>query len=378
MRSNRTNYKIDWWDNGRTDPYRIIFKKNGVKSVYKFLESGSLSTLTIGNTRYTFSQSAGSLEVQSSEDISSRMLLAPGDESANEVHSGHRRLYDCPDCEETWDTLCDVGIEEVCYWVELLPSVFYWDAQYSLTVMCTAMGAACDTSAADTCEGQCIEGEMNWLFCDAPPAKRCINSTAVGKYVIRTCSFFGLHGAFASSNVKVRSECLPLNPPPGHLGRSPFVAVLTLSSSSNTLTSKVPLPSRLQLRSLTRLQLRSSTRLQLRSPTRLQLRSPTRLQLRSPTRLQLRSPTRLLLRSSNRLLLRSPTRLQLRSSTRHQLRSSIRRRPLRLRSRRRRQVNGCYSRGKLFPEYAYCCRCWVMPALCHHEPKPTANMCATK
>eukprot|EP00904_Undaria_pinnatifida_P006370 jgi/Undpi1/2863/HiC_scaffold_14.g06240.m1 len=158
VRSNRTNYKIDWWDNGRADPYRIIFKKNGVKSVYKFLESGSLSTLTIGNTRYTFSQSAGSLEVQSSEDISSRMLLAPGDESANEVHSGHRRLYDCPDCEETWDTLCDVGIEEVCYWVELLPSVFYWDAQYSLTVMCTAMGAACDTSAADTCEGQCIEG----------------------------------------------------------------------------------------------------------------------------------------------------------------------------------------------------------------------------
>eukprot|EP00904_Undaria_pinnatifida_P013079 jgi/Undpi1/8901/HiC_scaffold_25.g11363.m1 len=157
VRSYRTNYKIDWWDNGRADPYRIIFKKSGLKSVYKFLESGSLSTLTIGNTRYTFSQSAGSLEVPSSEDIGSRMLLAPEDEDAEEVHFGHRRLYDCPDCEETWDTLCDVGIEEVCGWVELLPSVFESDAQYSLTVMCTAMAAACDTSAADTCEGQCIE-----------------------------------------------------------------------------------------------------------------------------------------------------------------------------------------------------------------------------
>ena len=187
VRSYKTNYRIDWWDNGRADPYRIIFNKSGVKSVYKFLESGSLSTLTIGDTRYTFSQSAGSLEVQSSEDIGSRMLLAPEDEDAKDVHSGQRRLYDCPDCEETWDTLCNVGIEEVCDWVELLPSDFDSDAQYSLTVMCNAMGAACDTSAADTCEGQCIEGDIG---CSVPrilrpPAKICINCTEVGKFEVR-------------------------------------------------------------------------------------------------------------------------------------------------------------------------------------------------
>lgn len=165
VRKNRTNYRIDWWDDGREEPYRIIFRKSGVRSDYRFEESGRLSTLTIEDTQYTFTSNLeaanGSPEVQAST-TGSRMLLASEEYGAlEEAHFDHRRLYECADCENTWDTLCSVGIVDVCFWVPLLPSIFDEDAQFSLTTMCTALGSACDTTpASDTCEGECIEGEL--------------------------------------------------------------------------------------------------------------------------------------------------------------------------------------------------------------------------
>lgn len=96
-------------------------------------------------------------------DVGSRMLLASEvDEVVEEVPSESRRLYECQDCEETWDTLCEVGIVDICFWVELLPNVFSEDAQSSMTTMCSEMGAACYTSASDTCEYQCTEGEIGY------------------------------------------------------------------------------------------------------------------------------------------------------------------------------------------------------------------------
>lgn len=158
-----TNYWVDWYDDGRDEPYEVIFRKYGVSSIYTFQESGSLKTLSAGNYKYTFSTEVeagdGSQETLSSADIGSRMLLASEARDIEEVHTGSRRLYECTDCEETWDTLCDVGLDDVCYWVQLLPSVFSEEAQFSLVTMCSEFGAACDTSAFDTCDGQCTEGE---------------------------------------------------------------------------------------------------------------------------------------------------------------------------------------------------------------------------
>ena len=167
VRSFRTNYRIDWWDDGRDRPYRIIYKKNGLRSDYTFDESGHLKTLRVGRTTYTFdsaNQAAnGSAEIQSSS-VGSRMLLSAEEyEALEDVHSVRRRLYDCTDCENTWDTLCGVGIVDVCNLVPLLPSNFNDDAQSSLTIMCGALGAACETPAFDTCEGRCIAGELHIL-----------------------------------------------------------------------------------------------------------------------------------------------------------------------------------------------------------------------
>ena len=88
VKSFKTKYRIDWWDDGRVEPYRVIFRKFGLKSIYTFEESGSLKTLTVGNTQYTFSPSGevgdGPQEVQAS-NTGSRMLLTSGDETLEDV-----------------------------------------------------------------------------------------------------------------------------------------------------------------------------------------------------------------------------------------------------------------------------------------------------
>ena len=146
----KTNHRIDWWDDGRKEPYRVTFWKFGLKSVYRFGESGNLRSLTVQDRQYTFPA-----------DIVTRMLVSDEeDQTEDGIHSSRRRLFPCADCEETWDTLCDVGLADVCFLHEFPQEDFNDDAVKSLRRMCTAFGAACETSAFDTCEGQCIGGVL--------------------------------------------------------------------------------------------------------------------------------------------------------------------------------------------------------------------------
>ena len=46
VRTYRTNYRVDSWDDGRDEPYRVTFWKFGLKSVYLFDVSGHLKSLT--------------------------------------------------------------------------------------------------------------------------------------------------------------------------------------------------------------------------------------------------------------------------------------------------------------------------------------------
>ena len=154
----KTNHRIDWWDDGRDKPYRVTFWKFGLKSVYLFGESGNLKSLTVRDREYTFSSNTGS-----------RMLLASQqDEFEEDIYRGGRRLFPCTDCEETWDTLCSVGLADVCFLHEFPREDFNDDAEDSVRRMCTAFGAACEASAFDTCEGQCIAGELRFLRLPSP------------------------------------------------------------------------------------------------------------------------------------------------------------------------------------------------------------------
>lgn len=161
-----TDFRIDWWDDDRSEPYEVHFTTYDVSSVYTFDASGGLTTLKTSGVLYTFDMDVetangtpGIQSSSSSSDVGSRKLLLPHHEAVEEVAGyGGRRLYACTDCEETWDTLCDNGLVDVCDWVELLPSVFTKDAQISLLIVCSAFGAECKMSASSVCDGQCTEG----------------------------------------------------------------------------------------------------------------------------------------------------------------------------------------------------------------------------
>lgn len=145
----RTNYRVDSWDDGRDDLYRVTFWKFGLKSVYLFNIDGHVTFLTARDTLYT-------LDV----DVGSRMLHVPSTEALEDVHFDLSGLkIDCPVCEVTWNTLCDVGLPEVCFLHNNPLDVFDNDAIDSVRRMCSSFGEACRTSASETCDGQC-EGEI--------------------------------------------------------------------------------------------------------------------------------------------------------------------------------------------------------------------------
>ena len=149
VRTYRTNCRVDSWDDGRDEPYRVTFWKFGLKSVYLFDVSGHLKSLTTrDSTMYTFGEVVGF-----------RMLVAPNDEALEEAHFDLNSLIACTDCEVTWNTLCDVGLPEVCSLHENPRADFDDDAIDSVRRMCSAFGNACRTSASETCAGQCT-GEI--------------------------------------------------------------------------------------------------------------------------------------------------------------------------------------------------------------------------
>lgn len=164
VRKYRTDHKIDWWDDGRVEPYRVKFSKFGLRSVYRFGKSGTLKSLTVGAKKFTFSS-----------DLGFRMLHVVGEgEGEQEPSSGDRHPpFPCSDCEDTWEKLCGEGLDDVCALHQYPRHDFNANALDSVRRMCTAFGAACETSAPDTCEGKCVheqEGEPTHTALNASPS----------------------------------------------------------------------------------------------------------------------------------------------------------------------------------------------------------------
>lgn len=183
-----TTFEVDWYDDARENPYTVSFRHRRADSLYSFDALGVLRQLDIDDVTYTFSYAGdetmavddGSQSIVV-DDIGSRMLRETRDgeleivqmhdegelygifEAAVGFHH-RRRLYACHDCEQTWDTVCDCGIDTVCDLVPTLGSRAYrrfWtrDAKRSIRVMCRKFGKACRTSGERTCRGQCTDGE---------------------------------------------------------------------------------------------------------------------------------------------------------------------------------------------------------------------------
>ena len=164
VRTYRTNYRIDTWDDGRDELYRVTFWKFGLKSVYTFDAAGHARTLTARDTLYTF------------EPITpNRMLITSSDDALQEVETDLTPAIDCTTCEVTWNTLCDVGLADVCVLDDSNPVDFDEDAHDSVRRFCGAVGAACERTASDVCGKQCVQGEVNGTWCGTPSLGHMIN-----------------------------------------------------------------------------------------------------------------------------------------------------------------------------------------------------------
>lgn len=155
VRTYRTNYRVDTWDDGRDELYRVTFWKFGLKSVYTLDASGHVRTLTARDTMYTFDL-----------NTPSRMLVTSSDDAVEDVDFDVSRLIDCTTCELTWNTLCDVGLVDVCFLDDNNPVEFDEDAEDSVRRFCSAVGAACERPASDVCDGECVEGEITWYLAE--------------------------------------------------------------------------------------------------------------------------------------------------------------------------------------------------------------------
>lgn len=208
VKTYKTNYRVDSWDDGRDEPYRVTYWKFGLKSVYLFKASGTLTSLTVRGREYTFPSGEGSR----------KLLPVLGNEAGEEVHSGRRRLFPCADCEEAWDVLCDVGLADVCFLDEFPRDDFNEDAEDSTRRFCSAFGAACETPAFDSCEGQCVESES------------CLLSDA-SSYIEKTQSLLEKSISFNGVTYEYVSKVPPSIDTPDPPTHPPYPSVLTVMFS---------------------------------------------------------------------------------------------------------------------------------------------------
>lgn len=79
-----------------------------------------------------------------------------GVEKSTATPAGRRRLDECDDCVQTWDTLCDKGLETVCNVVEYGNPISS-AAGISIFLFCSSFGSLCGANTgyaicADECE----------------------------------------------------------------------------------------------------------------------------------------------------------------------------------------------------------------------------------
>lgn len=92
---------------------------------------------------------------------SDRRFLAEheNEEEVGVAEDTHRKLYDCADCEEAWDAVCDEGVPTVCDLVDY-GSPFRGVASTSVEIICQTFRKACSAlGASEACAGQCGGGE---------------------------------------------------------------------------------------------------------------------------------------------------------------------------------------------------------------------------
>ena len=156
-------FKVLWWDDGRDEPYRMAYTKKGIYSVFKFNAMGELQSITVEGEDQNFSTSrkliAAPKGSESSKVVDMQENVEADERELDQEHH-RRRLYACSDCENTWNTLCNTGLADVCaVWSS---GALKGDAKTAVKLFCKKFNKECDAaSAEETCADDCTEGEVN-------------------------------------------------------------------------------------------------------------------------------------------------------------------------------------------------------------------------
>lgn len=161
-------FKIDWYDDGRSKPYKAVFSDDGVRSIYKFNAEGRVMQIKVDSEKYkVLYKSNGDLRrVKLTSSRRRDLVEERGDQDAfdagnEEASFVHRRLYACDDCEETWDVMCDEAVSTVCE-LEGYGSPLGQAASASIKTLCDTFGTdACSSySGAEICQDQCDSSKL--------------------------------------------------------------------------------------------------------------------------------------------------------------------------------------------------------------------------
>eukprot|EP00904_Undaria_pinnatifida_P013069 jgi/Undpi1/8893/HiC_scaffold_25.g11355.m1 len=164
-------FKVLWWDDGRDEPYRMAYTKRGIYSVFNFNAMGELQSITVEGEEQTFSTSRKLIATPKGSESSKVVDMqenVEADERELDQEHHRRRLYACSDCENTWNTLCNTGLADVCaVWSS---GALKGDAKTAVKLFCKKFNKECDAaSAEETCADDCTEdipGECNPNPCE--------------------------------------------------------------------------------------------------------------------------------------------------------------------------------------------------------------------
>lgn len=180
-------YSVDRYDENGDVRYEVIFTDFGFESNYDFDGNGFVTRLEADNERYRFLYRANG-RLRLVRLLSSRRMLGEeaievadvaggGDKAlvgerslfgamgveeqttpAVDGGGGRRRLLECDECRQTWDTVCDNGVATVCDLVEY-GDPFLGAGDVSVGVFCENFGQLCDENTSDdVCSEECGGG----------------------------------------------------------------------------------------------------------------------------------------------------------------------------------------------------------------------------
>lgn len=159
---NQTEFRLNYWADGRSRPYRVQFIQDGLISNYFYNEEGYINLFRIGTMLWGV--------WYRSESIARVELLNPGGKLRRELRASENMaistrhqpsLLHCLQCEAIWSTVCESHETiasgtacEVNAWKN--GALFDHGTSRSLNTMCNVFTETCrKVSRADACEGQC-------------------------------------------------------------------------------------------------------------------------------------------------------------------------------------------------------------------------------